>query len=195
MALEPGRFDRAATVRAMAELIRALGLSPEHEPELAATPERVADLYAEVLAGVDPAAAPKPVTFPAPPGGPADLITIGELPFHSLCVHHFVPFFGHAHVSYLPGGRLMGISGFARLLEHHAHRPQLQERLASELADDLERHLAPRGLAVVLEARHLCMEMRGVRKTGVVETRVLRGVLAEPGWAGRLPLPRGGPAV
>jgi GTP cyclohydrolase I len=106
-----------------------------------------------------------------------------------------VPFFGHAHIAYLPGARLMGISGFARLLDHHAHRPQLQERLGRELADDLERHLAPRGLAVVLEARHLCMEMRGVRKPGRVETRVLRGVLAGREWAGRLPHPRGGPRV
>jgi GTP cyclohydrolase I len=191
MAKHSGRFDRAATVRAMTDLIRALGLDSAREPELAATPERVADLYAEVLAGTDPATAPSPVTFPAPEGGPADLVTIRDLPFYSLCVHHFVPFFGHGHIVYLPGGRLMGISGFARLLDHHARRPQLQERLARELADDLERHLAPRGLAVVLEARHLCMEMRGVRKPGIVETRVLRGVLAEPAWAGRLPLPRG----
>jgi GTP cyclohydrolase IA len=195
MAPEPGRFDRAATVRAMADLIRALGLDPEREPELTATPERVADLYAEVLSGVDPASAPNPVTFPAPAGGPADLVTIRDLPFYSLCVHHFVPFFGRAHIAYLPGARLMGISGFARLLDHHARRPQIQERLGCGLADDLERSLAPRGVAIVLEARHLCMEMRGVRKPGVVETRVLRGVLAEPAWADRLLLPRGGPGV
>jgi GTP cyclohydrolase I len=195
MASAPGRFDRVATVRAMADLIRALGLDPAREPELAGTPERVADLYAEVLAGTDPGAAPTPVTFEAPTGGPADLVTIRDLPFHSLCVHHFVPFFGHAAIAYLPGARLMGISGFARLLDHHARRPQLQERLGRELADDLERRLAPRGLAVVLEARHLCMEMRGVRKPGVVETRVLRGVLAGPEWAGRLPQPRGGPGA
>ena len=137
-----------------------------------------------------------PVTFPADPrGGPADLVIVRDLPFHSLCVHHFVPFFGHAHIAYLPGERLMGISGFARLLDHHARRPQLQERLGAQLADDLERRLAPRGVAVILEARHLCMEMRGVRKTGLIETRALRGVLADPAWAGRLPAPRGGPSA
>ncbi len=191
MAHTPGRPDRAAVERAMAELIRALGRDPATEPELDATPARVADLYAEVLSGLDPAATPRPATFPAgPTQGPADLVVVRDLPFHSLCVHHFVPFFGHAHVAYLPGERLIGISGVARLLEHAARRPQLQERLGAELADALEALLAPRGVAVVLEARHLCMEMRGVRKSGRVETLALRGVLADPAWAARLPAPR-----
>jgi len=115
---------------------------------------------------------------------------VRDLAFHSLCVHHFVPFFGSARIAYLPGECIIGISGVARLLDFYARRPQLQERLTTQLADHLERLLRPRGLAVVLEARHLCMEMRGVRKPGTVETRVVRGLLATPPWAGVLDAPR-----
>ena len=177
----------------MAELIRALGLDPATEPELAGTPARVAELYAEIFSGLDPERSPDLVTFPKPGGlGDGDeLVVVRDLPFHSLCIHHFVPFFGRGHVAYLPGERLIGISAPARLLDHHARRPQLQERIASQVADDLQRLVRPRGVAVVLEARHLCMEMRGIRKPGRVETRVLRGELAEPRWAGVLPLGRG----
>src|SRR5690349_7159410 len=107
-----------------------------------------------------------------------------------MCVHHFAPFFGRALIAYLPGERLLGISGLARLLERYSRRPQLQERLGAEIADHLERAVSPRGVAVILEARHLCMEMRGVRKQGVVETRTVRGALAEARWADALRLGR-----
>jgi GTP cyclohydrolase I len=184
--------DSQAVRAAVAQLIRALGLDPAAEPELDQTPGRVADLYAEILSGLDPGAEPRPATFPAGRAGArageraGDLVIVRDLPFYSLCVHHFVPFFGRAHVAYLPGKRLIGLSGVARLLEFYARRPQLQERLTTQLADHLERLLKPRGVAVVLEGRHLCMEMRGVRKTGVFETRALRGELASPGWPGVL---------
>ncbi len=184
--------DPKAVQAAVAGLIRALGLDPATEPELLATPERVADLYAEIFAGLDPGAEPVPATFPAADAGPVagkrsdDLVIVRDLPFYSLCVHHFVPFFGHARVAYLPGKRLIGLSGVARILEFYARRPQLQERLTAQVADHLNRLLAPRGVAVVIEARHLCMEMRGVRKTGCFETRALRGALAKPAWAGVL---------
>ena len=115
------------------------------------------------------------------------LVVVRDLEFHSLCVHHFVPFFGHAHVAYLPGQRIVGVSGPARLLDFYARRPQLQERISQQIADHLERVLSPRGLAVTLEARHLCMEMRGIRKRGTVVTRVRRGALADPAWAAQLP--------
>lgn len=154
----------------------------------------MADLYAEVFSGLDPAAVPELATFPHTPGASAGddhLVAVRDLEFHSLCVHHFVPFFGRAHVAYLPGDRIIGISGIARLLDHYARRPQLQERITTQIADHLERLVAPRGVAVVLEARHLCMEMRGIRKRGVVETRVVRGALAEPRWAALLPVGRG----
>ena len=176
--------DRSAVERAVAELIRALGLDPAAEPELARTPSRVAELYAEVFAGLDPAAEPEIATFPH--AGGDEVVVVRDLPFHSVCVHHLVPFFGRAHVAYLPGARLMGISGAARLLAFYARRPQLQERLTTQIADHLERVVSPRGVAVVLEARHLCMEMRGARARGTVETRVVRGSLASPPWAGVL---------
>jgi GTP cyclohydrolase I len=179
---QPRRADPKQVEAAIARLIEALGLDPAVEPELAATPQRVADLYAEAFSGLDPARAPEPATFPHA-AGDDEVVAVRDLPFHSICVHHFVPFFGRAHVAYLPGDRLIGISGVARLLEHWARRPQLQERITRQLADDLERRLAPRGVLVVLEARHLCMEMRGIRKQGWVETRIVRGALAEPKWA------------
>jgi GTP cyclohydrolase I len=184
--------DPKAVQRAVAGLIRALGLDPATEPELQATPERVADLYAEIFAGLDPGAEPRPATFSAADAGPVagtrsdDLVIVRDLPFYSLCVHHFVPFFGHAHVAYLPGKRLIGLSGVARILEFYARRPQLQERLTAQVADHIVRLLKPRGVMVVIEGRHLCMEMRGVRKTGCFETRALRGALAKPEWAGVL---------
>ena len=176
----PGQ-DVAAVERAVRELILALGLDRVTEPELEATPARVAELYRELFAGLDPASAPEPATFPH--AGQGDLVIVRDLPFHSLCVHHFVPFFGRALVAYLPGEQIIGISAAARLLEHYARRPQLQERIGQQLADHLERVLRPRGVAVILEARHLCMEMRGIRSPGRVETRTVRGELADPCWA------------
>lgn len=173
-----------AVERAVADLIRALGLSAETEPELAQTPARVAELYREAFSGLDPAHHPDLVTFPH--AGQGDLVVVRDLEFHSLCVHHMVPFFGRALVAYLPGDTLVGISAAARLLEFYSHRPQLQERLGQQIADHLDRLIRPRGVAVVLEARHLCMEMRGVRKRGDVETRATRGELADPRWAGLL---------
>ena len=194
MPAPPPASDRRAVEQAVAALIRALGLSEKDEPELRETPARVADLYAEVLSGLDPGAIPELATFPHE-GADGDLVVVRDLPFHSLCVHHLVPFFGRAHIAYLPGDRIIGISGAARLLEHYARRPQLQERLTAQIADHLERLVAPRGVAVMLEARHLCMEMRGIRKPGRVETRVVRGALAEPRWASVLPAERAGATV
>ncbi len=178
--------NRAAVERAIHDLIEALGLDTTREPELERTPARVADLYAEIFAGLDPARTPELAVFPHPNAGD-ELVVVRDIEFHSLCVHHFVPFFGSAHVAYLPGDAIVGISGPARIVEFHARRPQLQERLTRHIADHLERLVRPRGIAVTLSARHLCMEMRGVRKAATVETRVRRGVLADPQWAALLP--------
>lgn len=178
--------DRAAVEKAVAQLVRALGLDAAAEPELAETPARVADLYREIFGGLDPAQAPDVATFPHE--GRGDLVVVRDMPFHSLCVHHFVPFFGRALVAYLPGDRLLGISAIARLLDHYARRPQLQERIGQQIADHIERLARPRGVAVVLEGRHLCMEMRGIRRYGLVETRTVRGELAEARWASSLHL-------
>ena len=185
------RVDPQAVEAAIRGLIDALGLDPRTEPELGQTPARLADLYREIFSGLDPSSEPDLAIFPRPTTDAQELVVVRDLPFYSLCVHHFVPFFGHAHVAYLPGDSLIGISGPARLLEHYARRPQLQERIAAQLAGHLERALAPRGVAVVLEARHLCMEMRGVRAPGRVETRIVRGELADPRWAGILPVADG----
>jgi GTP cyclohydrolase I len=183
--------DTAAVERAVAQLIAALGLDAREEPELEGTPARVADLYREIFSGLDPIAAPDLATFPQSAPGD-ELVVVRDLPFYSLCVHHFVPFFGRATIAYLPAGTLVGISGPARLLEHYARRPQLQERIGQQVADHLERLVKPRGVAVVLEARHLCMEMRGIRTPGLVETRALRGELSDPRWAAALvPAPAG----
>ncbi|MBI5170998.1 MAG: GTP cyclohydrolase I [Candidatus Eisenbacteria bacterium] len=176
----PGR-DEAAVRRAVADLIRALGLDPATEPELAGTPARVADLYREIFGGFDPAQSPDVASFPH--AGQGDLVLVRDIPFHSLCVHHFVPFFGRALIAYLPGDELLGISALPRLLDTYARRPQLQERIGQQIADHIERVARPRGVAVILEARHLCMEMRGIRRYGLVETRTVRGDLAEPRWA------------
>ena len=182
----PRAADTAFAVeRAVAELLRALKLDPAAEPELRKTPARVARLYAELLRGLDPEASPELVTIPHA-SRDGELVAVRGIPFHSLCVHHLVPFFGRALVAYVPEAAIVGISGPARLVDYYARRPQLQERMGIQIADHLERVLKPRGLAVVLEARHLCMEMRGIRKRGTVETRVLRGALAEPGWADAL---------
>ena len=178
--------DPAEVERAIAALIRALKLDPVLEPELERTPIRVAELYAEIFSGLDPENEPDLAVFPHEDRGD-DLVIVRDLEFHSLCVHHFVPFFGRAHIAYLPGGHIVGISGPARLVDFYSHRPQLQERLTRQIADHLERLVHPRGVAVMIEARHLCMEMRGVRKSGNVETRVRRGALADPRWAGLLP--------
>jgi len=183
---EPTR-DRTVVEQAVAELIRALGIAGT-DPELERTPARIAEFYADAFGGLDPAAEPELATF-ANDGGET-LVAVRDLEFHSICVHHFAPFFGRATVVYVPGDRLVGISGPARLLDWYARRPQLQERITTQLADHLERLLAPRGVAVVLRARHLCMEMRGIRRRGLVETRAVRGVLAEPRWAAALDPPR-----
>jgi GTP cyclohydrolase I len=182
----PPRADRPAVEKAVAALIRALGLNPADEPELAATPQRVADLYLECFAGLDPAAEPELALMPH--DGSSQVVSVRDLHFHSVCVHHFAPFFGRALIAYLPDRQLIGISGAARLLEFYARRPQLQERLATQIADHFEKRVRPLGVAVILEARHLCMEMRGVRKPGWVETRLVRGALAEPRWAEALRL-------
>ncbi|HEY2956400.1 MAG TPA: GTP cyclohydrolase I [Candidatus Eisenbacteria bacterium] len=186
-----GSADSAAVERAVAELIGALGLDPAAEPELRETPGRVARMYAEILGGLAPEAEPDLVTFPHRAQG-GELVAVRGIAFHSLCVHHLVPFFGRALVAYLPEASIVGISAPARLVDFYSRRLQLQERMGVQIADHLERLVKPRGIAVVLEARHLCMEMRGIRRRAMVETRVVRGELAEARWAGALRLSRRG---
>jgi GTP cyclohydrolase I len=167
-------IDRAAARRAAADLLRALGADPG-APGLQDTPRRLADAYAELLSPIPF----EPTTFPNTDGYD-ELVVAGSIPFHSLCEHHLLPFTGVAHVGYLPGERIVGLSKLARVVDLFARDLQVQERLTQQIADWLEEHLAPRGVGVVLEAEHLCMSLRGVQKPGArTVTSALHGLVRE----------------
>jgi GTP cyclohydrolase I len=160
--------------RAATDLLDALGFDPD-APGLADTPRRMAEAYAELLTPVPF----EPTTFPND-GGYDELVLANAIPFHSLCEHHLLPFHGVAHVAYLPGERIIGLSKLARVVELHARELQLQERLTQQIADWLDDHLEPRGVGVVLEAEHLCMSLRGVQKPGSrTVTSALHGLVRE----------------
>jgi GTP cyclohydrolase IA len=169
---EEGALDVAAAERAVADLLRALGRDPG-SAHLVETPRRVAAAYAELLT-------PTPfraTTFPNDEGYD-ELVLARDVPFSSLCEHHLLPFSGVAHVGYLPGERIVGLSKLARVVEHHARDLQVQERLTEQVAGWLERELEPKGVGVVLEAEHLCMSLRGVRASGSrTLTSAVRGIL------------------
>ncbi len=160
----------------MRELLSAIGEDPEREG-LAATPRRVAAMYAELFSGLQ--ADPESyltVTFEADHD---EMVMVRDIPFASLCEHHLVPFIGKAHVAYIPNkeGRITGLSKLARLVDAYARRLQVQERMTTQIADSLEQALQPRGVLVVVEAEHLCMSMRGVKKPGTVTiTSAVRGL-------------------
>jgi GTP cyclohydrolase IA len=168
--------DLPAAERAAAAFLRALGLDLESE-ELRDTPTRMARAYAELFHS----AAPRLTTFPNDEGYD-ELVLVRAIPFRTVCEHHMLPFSGVAHVAYLPGERLLGLSKMARLVEFHAARPQTQERLTRQLADSLATQLRARWAGVVLEAEHTCMTLRGVRAHGATTvTTALAGPLrADP---------------
>jgi GTP cyclohydrolase I len=160
----------AAAVR---EILAAVGEDPDREG-LRGTPMRVARMYQEVFAGLheDPAEHLK-AAFTEKYD---ELVVLRDIPFHSMCEHHLLPFMGVAHVAYLPDGRIAGISKLARVVEAFARRPQVQERLTSQIADLLMEHLRAKGVAVVMEATHVCMTCRGVQKPGsLMVTSAMRG--------------------
>lgn len=167
-------LERAAM--AVRELLAAIGEDP-NRAGLEGTPTRVAEMYAELLEGmVNSAEAQLDVTFSA---NHDEMVMVKDIPFASLCEHHLLPFIGVAHVAYIPEteGTIIGLSKLARLVDHHAHKLQVQERLTTEIADTMERMLHPRGTLVVLEAEHLCMTIRGVRKPGArTVTSAVRGL-------------------
>ena len=161
---------------AVAEILEALGEDPQRDG-LLRTPARVAKMYAEVFAGLreDPEHHLK-VQFEA---GHDEMVMVKDIPFYSMCEHHLLPFVGQAHVAYVPGesGKITGLSKLARLVEGYARRPQVQERLTSQVADDLMKVLDPKGALVVVEAEHQCMSMRGIQKPGAVTiTSAVRGI-------------------
>jgi GTP cyclohydrolase I len=170
-------LDRIAA--AVREILLAIGEDPDRDG-LVRTPERVARMYAEVFSGLheDPSSHLK-ITFEADHD---EMVMVRDIALTSLCEHHLVPFNGRAHVAYIPGpdGRITGLSKLARLVDGFAKRPQVQERLTSQIADALVEALEPRGAIVVVEAEHLCMSMRGVRKPGAVTiTSAVRGIFKE----------------
>ncbi|HSN54995.1 MAG TPA: GTP cyclohydrolase I FolE, partial [Candidatus Sulfomarinibacteraceae bacterium] len=139
------------------------------DPNYRQTPERVAKMYLEMFHGLREGSEPKVTTFPNDEDY-HHMVIEKEIPFYSMCAHHFVPFYGHAHIGYIPGSEVVGLSKLPRILEFYAKRPQLQERLTEQVAEFLWSRLEPQGVMVVIEARHLCVEMRGVKKTGAMTT-------------------------
>jgi GTP cyclohydrolase IA len=178
--VEPsGSFDHDKIQRAVRLLFEAIGEDPDR-PGIADTPARVAREYDEIFAGllVDPADVLS-VVFDE---SHDEIVMMRDIAFHSMCEHHLVPFHGRAHVAYLPNvqGQVTGLSKLARLVDVCAKRPGLQERMTTMIADALERKLDPRGVMVVIEARHLCMEMRGIRRSGAeTVTSTVRGAFRE----------------
>jgi GTP cyclohydrolase I len=167
-------IDTPAAERAAAELLVALGADLTHEG-LRETPRRMAAALAELLTP-QPF---RPTTFPND-GGYDELVVARSIPFHSLCMHHLLPFHGVAHIGYLPGERILGLSKFARVVEMFARDLQIQERLTVQIADWLQQQLAPKGVGVVLEAEHMCMSLRGVQKFGTrTVTSALHGLVRD----------------
>ena len=174
------RIDRERLVAAVRELLSAIGQNPD-SAELSETPHRVADAYAEFFAGVD--VDPLELLADAVPVGDdtGELVLVRDITLRSMCEHHLLPFRGRAHLAYRPGERVVGLGALARVVEALAARPQLQERLGEQIADAIDRGLAPEGVLVVLEASHGCVADRGVRQVEATAVTIAsRGVLAAP---------------
>jgi len=158
-------IDQERIAAAVREILFAIGEDPDRDG-LLDTPNRVARMYAEICAGLHQEPSEHLATmFEADHD---EMVMVRDIPMYSLCEHHLIPFIGKAHVAYIPNrsGNVIGLSKVARLVDGYAKRPQVQERLTRQVADALEEHLQPRGVLVVMEAEHLCMSMRGVRKAG-----------------------------
>ena len=177
--LGPRAVDKPRIEAAVREILLAVGEDPDRDG-LKNTPARVARMYEEVLAGLrEDGDEHLKVTFEA---GHDEMVMVRDIPFQSLCEHHMVPFIGKAHVAYIPAadGRITGLSKLARLVDAYAKRLQVQEKLTSQVADELERSLRPKGVLVVVEAEHLCMSMRGIKKPGSsTVTSAVRGIFRD----------------
>ncbi len=177
-ALQP--FDAARVEAAIRELLIGIGENPDREG-LAQTPARVAKSYAEIFGGLHQTAQDVlTTTFSL---GHDELVVVRDIPIYSTCEHHLLPFHGVGHVGYIPGedGKITGLSKIARLVDMYSRRPQVQERLTTQIADAMTDILGARGVIVVIECEHLCMSMRGIRKPGSTTlTSVVRGQLRDP---------------
>ncbi len=168
-------FDEERIKASIESIIEAIGEDPKREG-LADTPRRVAEMYKELFMGMDKDS--KEELAIGYELGHREMVVLKDIPFYSMCEHHFLPFYGVVHVGYIPNteGRVVGISKLARVVEIIAKRPQIQERMATEIADAIDKGLKPGGVAVVIKAEHLCMVMRGIKKPGAsVITSALRG--------------------
>ena len=178
--LTPALIDQERVERAVREILLAIGEDPDRDG-LSQTPARVARSYVEIFAGMRQN--PQDVLTTTFEIGHEELILVRDIEVYSTCEHHLVPFHGVAHVGYIPGrdGRVTGLSKLARLVDVYARRPQVQERMTSQIADALSEHLKPLGVLVVIECEHLCMSMRGVRRPGSrTITSAVRGQLRDP---------------
>jgi len=165
--------DQERIARAVREILEAIGEDPAREG-LRETPRRIAEMYEELFAGLHQD--PREVLTTGFQESHREMVILKNIPFYSLCEHHFLPFHGRAHVGYVPEGRIAGASKIARAVDILARRPQLQERLTGQIADAIMEGLSPDGVAVVIEAEHLCMTMRGVQKPGTtLVTSAIRG--------------------
>ena len=169
-------YDEARAEAATRELIAAIGEDPDREG-LRDTPTRVARAWKEILNGLNED--PRDYLRTQFEAGTDELVLVRDIVFHSVCEHHLLPFYGRAHVGYIPrGGRVTGLSKLARVVEGYSRRPQVQERLTAQIADAIDEVLHPQGVIVVIEAEHMCMSMRGVSKPGSsTVTSALRGIM------------------
>jgi len=168
-------FDEAGIRKAVATIIKAIGENPNREG-LVDTPKRVAEMYAELFMGLK--LDPRKELAVGYEEGYREMVIVRDIPFYSMCEHHLLPFYGAVHVGYIPNaaGRIVGLSKLARVVEIIASRPQIQERMTTEIADTIMDGLNPSGVAVVVQAEHLCMIMRGVKKPGSsIITSAIRG--------------------
>ncbi len=168
-------FDEAKIKTAVISIIKAIGEDPNREG-LVDTPKRIAEMYAELFVGLD--MNPKEELAVGYELGHREMVIVKDIPFYSMCEHHLLPFYGTVHIGYIPDvdGRVVGISKLARVVEIIARRPQVQERMTTEIADTIMDGLKPSGVAVIIKAEHLCMVMRGVKKPGSnIITSAIRG--------------------
>lgn len=168
-------MDLERIENAVREILLAIGEDPEREG-LLETPARVARMYQELFSGLHENVEDKLKIFNEP--GTEEMILVGDIPFYSMCEHHLIPFIGKAHVVFIPkNGKIIGLSKIARVVDHEARKPQLQERLTASVADIIMAGVKPHGVLVVVEAEHLCMTMRGIKKPGsITVTSAVRGI-------------------
>lgn len=169
-------MDKQRIENAVREILAAIGEDPDREG-LQETPKRVANMYAEIFAGLEDD--PKRHLKIFNESNNDEMVVVRDIPMYSMCEHHLLPFVGKAHIAYIPSdGKVIGLSKLARIVDSFSKKPQLQERLTSQIADFLEENLSPKGIAVVIEAEHLCMTMRGARAAGAkTQTSALRGIM------------------